>query len=183
MSPIARRSLFVLAGAGALAAGLGWRAWRSGTTGGSGGSESAGSSDALEDFWALELPTPTGAGMALRSLRGRPLVVNFWATWCPPCVKEMPELDRFVREFGGQGWQVLGVAIDQAGPVQTFLKQTPVSFPIVLAGNEGLSWVRRLGNPNGGLPFSVQFGADGLAVRRKLGSTTFDELAGWARTS
>jgi hypothetical protein len=95
----------------------------------------------------------------------------------------MPELDRFAHQFGGQGWQVLGVAIDQAAPVQAFLKQTPVRFPIVLAGTEGLSWVRRLGNPAGGLPFTVQLGADGVAVRRKLGSTTFDELAGWARAS
>lgn len=178
MSPIARRGLLALAGASALAAGLGWRAWRSGSPGG----ETAGGNDPLEDFWALELPTASGAGMPLRSLRGRPLVVNFWATWCPPCVKEMPELDRFAREFGGQGWQVLGVAIDQAGPVQAFLKQTPVVFPIVLAGTEGLSWVRRLGNPAGGLPFSVQFGTDGLAARRKLGATSFDELAAWARS-
>jgi thiol-disulfide isomerase/thioredoxin len=175
MTPVARRSLFALAGAGALAAGLGWRAWHS--------SSGPVDSDAPEDFWALELPTPSGASMALRSLRGRPLVVNFWATWCPPCVKEMPELDRFAHQFGGQGWQVLGVAIDQAAPVQAFLKQTPVRFPIVLAGTEGLSWVRRLGNPAGGLPFTVQLGADGVAVRRKLGSTTFDELAGWARAS
>lgn len=177
MNPIARRSLFVLAGAGALAAGLAWRTWRSD----GGGAGSGGDSDPLEDFWALELPTPGGAGLPVRSLRGRPLVVNFWATWCPPCVKEMPELDRFAQEFSGQGWQVLGIAIDQAGPVQAFLKQTPVKFPIVLAGDEGLSWVRRLGNPAGGLPFSVQFGVDGLVARRKLGSTTFEELAGWTR--
>jgi thiol-disulfide isomerase/thioredoxin len=179
MSPSARRGLlFALAGAGALAAGAGWRLWREGSLQ---GTASGGDDSAAEDFWALELPTPSGAGMPLRSLRGRPVVVNFWATWCPPCVKEMPELDRFAREFGGRGWQVLGVAIDQAGAVQNFLKQTPVGFPIVLAGNEGLSWVRRLGNPAGGLPFSVQFGPDGRIARRKLGTTSFDELTEWAK--
>jgi thiol-disulfide isomerase/thioredoxin len=180
MSPSARRGLlFALAGAGALAAGAGWRLWQEGSAD---GDAPGGDGDLPEDFWALELPTPSGAGMPLRSLRGRPVLVNFWATWCPPCVKEMPELDRFAREFSGQGWQVLGVAIDQAEPVQNFLKQTPVGFPIVLAGNEGLSWVRRLGNPAGGLPFSILFGPDGRIARRKLGATSFDELAGWAQS-
>ena len=177
MTPSNRRSLILaLAGAGALAGGVAWRLRQEQP---SASASPADDDGAPEDFWALELPTPSGAGMPLRSLRGRPLVVNFWATWCPPCVKEMPELDRFVREFAGRGWQVIGVAIDQSEPVQNFLKQTPVSFPIVLAGNEGLSWVRRLGNPAGGLPFSVQFGADGRIARRKLGATTFDELSAW----
>jgi thiol-disulfide isomerase/thioredoxin len=174
MTPRARRGLLVAAGLGALAAGAGWRLWR-----GSGAAD--GPEGGLNDFWALELPTPDGAGLALRSLRGRPLIVNFWATWCPPCVKEMPELDRFAREFASQGWQVLGIAIDQAEPVRRFLQQTPVGFPVVLAGNAGLAWVRRLGNPAGGLPFSVQMATDGQAVRHKLGATSFDELAGWAR--
>lgn len=177
MTPSTRRNLILaLAGAGALAAGAGWRTWRDQRSADEAPSDEDGPP---EDFWALELPTPSGAGMPLRALRGRPLVVNFWATWCPPCVKEMPELDRFAREYGGRGWQVVGVAIDQSEPVQTFLKQTPVSFPIVLAGNEGLSWVRRFGNPAGGLPFSVQFGPEGRIARRKLGATTFEELSTW----
>jgi thiol-disulfide isomerase/thioredoxin len=174
VKPLARRALIGAVGATALGAGVAWQWWRHAPGNGDG-------AESLDDFWALELPTPSGAGLALRSLQGRPLVVNFWATWCPPCVKEMPELDRFARDFAAQGWQVLGVAIDQLEPVQRFLRQTPVAFPIVLAGNEGLSWVRRLGNPAGGLPFSVQLSSDGRAVRRKLGATTFGELADWAR--
>jgi thiol-disulfide isomerase/thioredoxin len=180
MTPIARRGILVAAGAAALAAGAGWRLWQERDQ--EGGVSSAGG-DAVEDFWALELPTPSGAMLGLKAFHGRPLVVNFWASWCPPCVKEMPDLDRFAKDFAGQGWQVLGIAIDQADPVQRFLQQTPVSFPIVLAGNEGLSWVRRLGNPAGGLPFSVQLAPDGRIVRRKLGATTFEELAGWTRSA
>jgi thiol-disulfide isomerase/thioredoxin len=178
MTPIARRSVFVAAGAAALAAGAGWRLWQTDDRSGSGASTGE---DAVDDFWALELPTPSGATLGMKAFHGRPLVVNFWASWCPPCVKEMPDLDRFAKDFAGQGWQVLGIAIDQAEPVQRFLQQTPVSFPIVLAGNEGLSWVRRMGNPAGGLPFSVQLGPDGRITRRKVGATTFDELKGWTR--
>lgn len=171
--PWARRAMLAGAGAAALTAGWGLHRWRQQ------GDPSA--ADDPEAFWAQELPTPTGASLALRALRGRPLVVNFWATWCPPCVKEMPELDRFAKEFAGRGWQVLGVAIDQAEPVRAFLGTTPVSFPVVLAGTEGLAWVRRLGNEAGGLPFSVQWSAEGRIVHRKLGATDFDELARWAQ--
>ncbi len=171
--PWGRRALLGGVGIAALAAGWGLHRWRqpAGTT----------ADDDPEAFWAQELPTPTGASLALRALRGRPLVVNFWATWCPPCVKEMPELDRFAKEFAGRGWQVLGVAIDQAEPVKAFLGHSPVSFPVVLAGTEGLAWVRKLGNAAGGLPFSVQWSAEGQPVRRKLGATDFDELASWAK--
>jgi len=179
MTPVARRAILVAAGAAALATGAGWRLWQSRRD----EAPAPSGDDAVDDFWALELPSPTGATLGLRAFHGRPLVVNFWASWCPPCVKEMPDLDRFAKEFAGRGWQVLGIAIDQAEPVQRFLQQTPVSFPIVLAGNEGLSWVRRLGNPAGGLPFSVQMGADGRIVRRKLGATTFDELSGWTQAA
>jgi len=181
MTPGARRGLLAAAGLGALAAGFGWRAWQLGARReGLDGAVPDGA-DSFEDFWALELPTPSGAGMALKALRGRPLIVNFWASWCPPCVKEMPDLDRFARQFAPRGWQVLGIAIDQAEPVQRFLRDAPVSFPVVLAGSEGLSWVRRLGNPAGGLPFSVQMSAEGRVLRRKLGATTFEELSGWTR--
>jgi thiol-disulfide isomerase/thioredoxin len=179
MRPVARRAILVAAGAGALAAGAGWRLWQAREA-----PEAAPSGDdAVDDFWSLELPSPTGATLALRAFHGRPLVVNFWASWCPPCVKEMPDLDRFARDFAGRGWQVLGIAIDQVEPVQRFLQQTPVSFPIVLAGNEGLSWVRRLGNPAGGLPFSIHLGPDGRIVRRKLGATTLEELSSWTRAA
>lgn len=177
MNPtLRRRALFVAAGAGALAAGIGWQVWQRGRPAGDG------DADALQTFWGLEWPTPSGASLAMAPLRGRPLVINFWATWCAPCVKEMPELDRFARTFSGQGWQVLGVAIDQLPAVQAFLQRTPVGFPIVVADTaDGLAWIRRLGNSNGGLPFSVQVGADGRVVRRKSGPTDFDELAGWAK--
>jgi thiol-disulfide isomerase/thioredoxin len=110
-------------------------------------------------------------------------VLNFWATWCAPCIKEMPELDRFHREHAAQGWQVVGVAIDQPEPVREFLQRVPVGFPIAVAGLAGMELLRALGNPSGALPFTVVFAADGRVVRRKLGETTARELAGWARAA
>lgn len=165
---------------GALAAGawvnhrrLGLAELPTATSGTSGSAE-------LQRFWQLEFETPSGAQLATKGLQGRPLVLNFWATWCPPCIKEMPELDRFVHQFGGAGWQVLGLAIDQKAPVQQFLQRSPVSFPTALAGPDGLALVRELGNPAGGLPFTVVFSSAGEIVQRKLGPTDFAELSGWA---
>jgi len=133
-------------------------------------------------FWQLEFETADGARLPARALQGRPLVLNFWATWCPPCIKEMPELDQFAKKFGGQGWQVLGLAIDQKAPVQQFLQRSPVGFPTALAGPDGLGLVRELGNPAGGLPFTVVFSAQGAIIQRKLGPTNLEELGRWAST-
>lgn len=132
------------------------------------------------DFWHLRYARPEGGELAMADLRGKPLVVNFWATWCPPCVKELPEIDRFARTFAARGWQVVGLAVDGAAPVREFLKKTPVSYPIGLAGFSATEVARQLGNTGGGLPFTVLFDASGKPVQRKLGQTHFDELAGWA---
>lgn len=138
---------------------------------------------ASEALWALRFARPEGGELAMASLRGRPLVINFWATWCPPCVKEMPQIDRFHREFGPQGWQVLGLAVDGPTPVREFLARQPVGFAVGLAGLQGTDLSKQLGNTAGALPFTVVLAADGRPLQRKLGETSFDELANWARSA
>ena len=134
-------------------------------------------------LWALRVARPEGGELDLATLRGKPLLVNFWATWCAPCVREMPQLDQFHREFGPRGWQVLGLAIDGQAPVQDFLARVKVGFPIGLAGLDGTDLLHGLGNPQGGLPYTVMINAQGSVFKRKLGETHFDELAGWARSA
>ncbi len=134
------------------------------------------------NFWTLEFDTPTGPTLALARLKGRPLLLNFWAPWCPPCVKEMPEFERFHREFGAKGVHVLGLAIDGPTPVRDFLTKVPVSFTIGLGGFGGTELAQALGNPTAGLPFSVMIDANGLLRHRKMGATSFDELARWAHS-
>lgn len=168
-----RVALVVALGGAAAALGAGVAVWR----GRAGGEPDIGAAQAL---WSLRLPRPGGGELALQDLRGRPLVLNFWATWCAPCVKEMPELDRFARDFAPRGWQVLGLAIDNDAPVRDFLQRVPVSFPIVLGGAEGTTLAQRFGNAQGGLPYTVLIDARGRVVRRKAGATHYAELAGWA---
>jgi thiol-disulfide isomerase/thioredoxin len=133
-------------------------------------------------FWDIHFDTPDGAPFNWAGLQGKPLLLNFWATWCPPCVKEMPELDRFHREFSSAGWQVVGLAIDGPTPVKEFLNKVQVGFGIGLAGFGGTELAQALGNTAGGLPFTVLIDAQGRIRHRKMGATHFDELASWARS-
>ena len=180
-----RRTFAILAtGTAALAAGAGWRVlqsmWGAPPAGQPGAPVAGLSPGAQEALWALRVERPEGGELALAQLRGRPLVVNFWATWCPPCVHELPELDRFHAEFGARGWQVVGLAIDSPTAVREFLARRPLRFPVGLAGLAGTELARQLGNAAGGLPFTVVLDAQGQVARRKLGSTTYAELVGWA---
>ena len=166
MNPITRR--LILAGAGMGAAALGTSlAWRK---------LNNSPSPASQAFWSQLFPGPNGGQLDVARLRGQPLLVNFWATWCPPCVKELPEINQFYLEAKSKGWQVLGLAVDQAEPVNAFLKKTPLDFLIALAGPEGLGLVRELGNPAGGLPFSVVFDETGEISWRRLGVSRLEEL-------
>jgi thiol-disulfide isomerase/thioredoxin len=132
-------------------------------------------------FWAQQFDTLAGPPLALANLQGRALLLNFWATWCPPCVKEMPELDAFHTRFAKQGGQVLGLAIDGPTPVREFLQRTPVRFQIALAGFGGTELGQALGNTTGGLPFTVLIDAQGRVRQRKMGATHLPQLLRWAQ--
>jgi thiol-disulfide isomerase/thioredoxin len=136
---------------------------------------------ALQALWEIRLEAPTGSPIALKDFRGKPLLINFWATWCPPCIEEFPLLDAFYREQSSKGWQVLGLAIDQPSAVRKFLEKLPVSFPIALAGLEGTELGRSLGNETGGLPFTVVVGADGRLIQRKIGKLDPADLQALSR--
>jgi thiol-disulfide isomerase/thioredoxin len=168
-----RRLWMAGVGAAAAAAGAGLAWWRLRPGPSMTGAESA--------FWASEFPGLRGEALRMKDFSGRPLLLNFWATWCPPCVEELPLINEFHRQHSAAGWQVLGLAVDQAAPVGRFLERLPLDFPVALAGFAGTDLSRELGNPSGALPFSVVFGADGSIRHRKLGKLSADELAQWAQ--
>ena len=111
---------------------------------------------------------------------GRPLLVNFWASWCGPCIQEMPELDRFVASQGADGVQVVGIALDDAEAVRTFLQHTPVRYPILLDAPGPRDSGVQLGNPKGVLPFTALVDAQGRLIKQKIGPFEHGEIDGWA---
>ena len=133
-------------------------------------------------LWALRFEQPGGDQLALGALRGRPLLLNFWATWCPPCVAELPLLDQFQRAQPTNGWQVVGLAVDNLAPVVAFLAQRPVGFAIGLAGMDGIELARTLGNAGCALPFTAVFDRAGQLVQRKLGVIEPADLKRWVES-
>ncbi len=168
--PLPRRALLGVVAAAALGAGAA-AAWMQGRK----AAQSA-VTTAVPDFWALQWTTPDGTPLPMQSFQGRPLLVNFWATWCPPCVEELPLINAFYQENKANGWQVLGLAVDKSILVKTFLTKTPLAFPVGMAGLGGTDLSRKLGNLAGGLPFTVALGADGTIAFRKMGQVTADDL-------
>ena len=169
-----RRRSLLIGGASATAAlaGVGVALWQ----------QSRNDASPANALWPLRFAQPDGGELQMAGLRGKPLLVNFWATWCPPCVREIPLLDRFHREHQAHGWQVVGLAADSLEPVREFLIRHPVAFAIGLAGLDGIDLARRLGNSTGGLPFTLVFTSAGEVAHRKLGVLAASELDEWGRS-
>jgi thiol-disulfide isomerase/thioredoxin len=168
-----RRAVAAVVAAAAGSAGLGAAWWHR--------HAAAADADGLDMLWTLSFERPEGGELAMAALRGKPLLINFWATWCAPCLRELPAINEFHRQYKGKGWQVVGLAIDGPTPVREFLTRVKIGFPVGLAGLDGTDLIAKLGNLQGGLPFSVLIDSRGRLVERKLGETSLAELVAWAK--
>jgi thiol-disulfide isomerase/thioredoxin len=170
---VSRRNWLWLAGAGALAGGLGaavnW--WRT--------EPAAVGSAAAEALFAATFPDADGRPQPLAQWRGRPLVVNYWATWCPPCVEEMPDLQQVRDAYFDRGVEIVGIGIDNAAKIAAFRDQHRLSLPLLVAGAGGSDLNRALGNTGGALPFTVLIGPNGRVRERHLGQIKPEQLRRW----
>ena len=170
-----RRHLIWGAGAAAAVAGVGLALWRFEPT-------AVAQVDDLP-LWGQQFDTPAGDSLGMKQFKGKPLLLNFWATWCPPCIEELPMINAFFRENSPNGHQVVALAIDQPSAVRRFLERQPLAFPVGLAGLDGTNLARALGNAAGGLPFTVFLKADGSIWRQKMGQLLSDDLTQWLSAS
>lgn len=111
----------------------------------------------------------SGRPVGLDAFRGKVTVVNFWATWCAPCRKEMPMFDKVARELKGRGLAMVGVALDTPAEVGPFVKALRIGYPVWMGDANTMKLMRALGNPAAGLPFTVVLDRDGRVVARLLG--------------
>ena len=122
-----------------------------------------------------------GAVVDLRqAMAGRPTLVNVWATWCAPCLKEMPDLQAFSAGQGASGVQVLGVALDEADAVRAFVRSHGIEYPQWVDTPGAADAGVRLGNPRGVLPFSVLVDGRGTVRAMRVGPfASTAEIADW----
>lgn len=131
-----------------------------------------------EPALSFAYPDLDGKMQAVSQWRGKILVINFWASWCGPCKQEIPEFIALQQQYAGQGVQFVGIAIDDREPVSAFLQQVKINYPILLAGDTGITLSRELGNIVGVLPFSVVVNQQGQIVHRQLGELSKNDLIG-----
>lgn len=129
---------------------------------------------AVDALFATTLNDPNGKPEALSRWKGQLLVVNFWATWCTPCVDEMPELSTLAAENGQI--KVIGIGIDSPSNITQFASKYKISYPLYTAGMNGTDLARELGNASGGLPYTVVIGPDGQVKKTYLGRLKFDKF-------
>jgi len=134
------------------------------------------SEPSVKAFFANPWQTPDGKSVNSAQWQGKVLVVNFWASWCPPCIEEMPTLDLLSQEYLQQNTLFVGIGIDSPSNIREFLKSTPVSYPIVIGGLEGSNLSKQMGNTQGALPYTVIINAKGKATYTKLGKISEEEL-------
>ena len=134
------------------------------------------SGNAVDELWKAQLQTAVGTQQALAAFKGKPVVVNFWASWCGPCVKEMPTLAALHREYEKKGITFVGLGVDSEKNVNAFLQKVPVDYPIYIAGFGGADLARSFGNNAGALPFTVVIDAKGVIRSTKLGEIDPKEL-------
>jgi len=130
----------------------------------------------MQRLFEASFPDVSGKPQPLAQWRGKVVVVNFWATWCAPCREEMPDLIKLQQQYGPKGLQLVGIAIDENGPVTSFLERLPVNYPVLVGGFAATRLNEAAGNGHGGLPYTVVIDRAGQPVDRYLGRIELDRL-------
>ncbi len=131
---------------------------------------------ATEALTSSKLQDLQGTVRSLEEWRGQIVVVNFWATWCAPCREEIPALLAVQARFASKSVQIIGIALDTAANSREFARDFKIDYPLLIGDAGSIAMMRNLGNPSGGLPFTVVLDRTGKIAHRHLGALTREAL-------
>ncbi len=123
----------------------------------------------------FSLPDLNGKMQSINNWNGKVIMVNFWASWCPPCRREIPGLNRLYKNYQKQGFVILGVALDDAQSVRNFLDPLEINYPILLGEKGGINISNAYGNELGALPFTVIINRKGHIIRAHPGELSYKQ--------
>lgn len=127
----------------------------------------------LPDFNLLDVQ---GNQHNISEWQGKIRVINFWATWCPPCLKEIPEFIAIQEQYSGKGLQFIGIAIDDQEPVEQYLGSIKINYPILIGGVDAISLAHQLGNSFDALPFTVVVNRQGQIIHQHRGEFSREQI-------
>ncbi len=136
----------------------------------------AGDYPSSEAVFAAVFDDLDGKPVALADFKGKPLVLNFWATWCPPCRKEIPDLVEIHDRYGGRGVILIGLAVEEKTRIPEFVQANKVNYPILVGKDKGIELLQALGNRSAGLPYTLVIDRQGKVVFSKRGAVTRERL-------
>jgi len=137
---------------------------------------SAPADTAVAALMQISMKDSAGKQRKMSEWQGKVLVLNFWATWCPPCVSEMPELVALQNDFVSENVQVVGIGIDSPSNIREFAEKHQITYPLLLGGLEGTELSKQFGNQSGGLPFTLLIGADGSVRKSYMGRLDMEQV-------
>jgi len=123
---------------------------------------------------AFNLPDVHGKAVSMARWDGRIIVLNFWATWCGPCRKEIPLLNTLQKNYAARGVQIVGVAVDNATAVKQFMRSVPIDYPVLIGEQEAIEIIEAYGDNTGALPYTVFINRAGNIDSMASGALTDD---------
>ncbi len=134
----------------------------------------------VNDFFSLSFNNLDGEKILIKDLRGQKFtIINFWATWCAPCIEEMPMFSRFHNENKKDEIKVIALAVDNKTQIEKFLQNKNLSQPILIVGAKGNELARLLGSEKDALPYTALIGPDGKLLKTKMGKISENEVKLW----
>lgn len=124
----------------------------------------------------FSFPDSSGQAQSVDQWRGKLLIINFWASWCAPCLQEIPEFMQIQQEFREKGLQFIGVAIEEAETLLPYLQEQQINYPVLIAGDAGIIQAQQLGNVSNAVPFTLIVNPAGEVVHRHPGALSREKL-------